>query len=599
MRANVRFLETLIAMVCLFMLNACDKPARYGDADLTLVVTTDMHGSFLPYDFLRQEPDSNSLANVSSLVKQLRSQNPGGVILLDDGDLIEGTPAMYYYNYVAVREPHLASKIMNYMGYDALVVGNHDLEGGESVYYDHLMRDYNMPWLGANAIDTRTDRPMFKPYTIIERMGLRIAVLGLVTAEVPKWVPKMACPHLEFESMMASANYWVPIIEQQEKPDMLIGLFHAGNETVESIDQNGQKFLDGAIPVAKSVRGFDMILLGHDHHECNDTIVNNYGDSILVFQPSAHGEKIGRIDFHVYGDKVKANGHKRADFRPQEIVTKDLPIDPGYMEKVQGVQEAVSTFLDSPIGSVSRELDGAASLVGPSNIMDLLHSVQLNVSGADISMASCISDFSEISGQMLTMRHLFAIYKYENQVAKIWMSGYDVKRFLEFGYGRQFNQMRSANDHLLSFICDKEGQVMKDRFGPVMLTPQYNFTSAAGINYTVDVTKKVGERVTIQSMADGSPFRMDKRYNIVLSSYQAAGGGAFLPIGLGWNNDEIEFHTIYSTVRDMRYYINQYIREYGKQKEVPLGKWEVVPHDWWQSAKEKDLEILLPYLVNK
>lgn len=594
------FTSTVFLMVMcltLSMLTACGGSLGHDDAEVSIVMTTDMHGSFLPYDFLRQEPDSSSFANVASLIKQVRKENPEGTIVLDDGDLIEGTPVMYYYNYEAVREQHLASRVMNYLGYDALTVGNHDLEGGESVYYDHLLRDYKMPWLGANAIDTRNDKPMFKPYVVINRKGLKIAVLGLVTAEVPKWVPKLACPHLEFESMLSSASYWVPLIEKEEKPDLLIGLFHAGSELVESKDNNGQSYQDGAMTVAKNVRGFDLILLGHDHQERNDTIVNNYGDSIVVFQPSSHAEKVGLIEMNVNRSHIKANGHLRAEIKTQSFNTKQFPADPEYLSLIEGVQDQVNAFLDNPIGSVSKKLDGASSLVGPSNIMDLLHSVQLSVSGADISMASCISDFTAINDESLTMRQLFAIYKYENQVSKIWMSGYDVKRFLEFGYSRQFNQMRSADDHLLSFVCDKDGQVMKDRFGPVMLTPQYNFTSAAGINYTVDVSKKVGERVTIHSMADGSPFDMGKRYNIVLSSYQAAGGGAFLPIGLGWNSEEIEFHTIYSTVRDMRFYINQYIQELTSQTDVPLGHWQVVPQEWWQAAKDRDLQILLPYLV--
>lgn len=581
------------------MFSSCGGDDQRGDSDLSIILTTDMHGAFLPYDFLRQEPDSNSMANVASLIRQVRSENPDGTILLDNGDLIEGTPAMYYYNYEAVREPHLASRVMNYLEYDAMTVGNHDLEGGESVYYDHLMRDYKMPWLGANAIDTRNDKPMFKPYAIIERKGLKIAVLGLVTCEVPKWVPKLAYPHLEFETMMMSANYWVPYIERTERPDLLIGLFHAGSETVESTDGNGWKFLDGAIPVTQKVRGFDLVLLGHDHLERQDTIVNDYGDSIAVYQPSAHGEMVGRIDLHVHRNQRKANGHLKADIVAKSVATKELPIDRDYMQNLVGVQDEVNAFLDNSIGAMPRQLDGSASLVGPSNIMDLVHSVQLSVSGADISMASCISNFTSIEGEALTMRQLFAIYKYENQISKIWMSGYDVKRFLEFGYSRQFNQMRSADDHLLSFVCDKDGQVMMDRFGPVMLTPQYNFTSAAGINYTVDVSKKIGERVTIHSMADGSPFQMEKRYNVVMSSYQAAGGGAFLPIGLGWNKEEIDFHTIYSTVRDMRFYINQYIRELKNQSQVPLGQWQVVPQDWWQAAKDRDLEILLPHLIKK
>lgn len=584
-------------VLALPLLEGCGNGAPLDKPDLSIVLTTDLHGHLIPYDFLRQQPDSNCLSRVSAYVNELRTQNPEGVILLDDGDLIEGSPDMYYYNYEAVREQHEACRVMNYMQYDALVVGNHDLEGGESVYYDHLMHDYQMPWLGANAIDARTQQPMFKPYTVIHRKGLKIAILGLVTADVPKWVPKLACPHLEFESMMASARYWVPQIERMEKPDLLIGMFHAGSETVERTDEHGRTFKDGSIPVAEQVRGFDLLLLGHDHLERIDTIVNVYGDTIPVCQPSSHGEEFCQIDVMVDRAATKPNGHVRASFSPQIHKTKDYPEDPGYMQVVEGIKEEVNTFLDRPIGSVRKVLDGEASLVGQSNLMDLVHSVELSVSGADISMASCISDFTCINGEMLTMRQLFAIYKYENQISKIWMTGYDVKRFLEFGYSRQFNQMRSAEDHLLSFVCDKEGKVMYNRFGPVMLTPQYNFTSAAGIIYTVDVSKKVGERVTIHSMADGSPFEMGKRYTVALSSYQAAGGGAFLPIGLGWNNDDIEFHSIYSTVRDMRYYINQYIREYESNNErVNLGHWEVVPQEWWQAAKDRDLEILLPYL---
>lgn len=599
MRILAETFSIFVVLFALSMFSSCGRESHREDVNVSIVLTTDMHGAFVPYDFLRQQPDSNSLGNVMTAVRRLREENPDGVILLDNGDLIEGTPSMYYYNYVAVREQHLASRVMNFMQYDALTLGNHDLEGGESVYYDHLLRDYRMPWLCANAIDSRNDRPMFKPYTIIHRKGCKIAVFGLVTSEVPTWVPKLALPHLEFESMLASANYWVPLIEQVEKPDLLIGMFHAGSETVGSIDNNGQNYEDGAIPVIKNVRGFDLLLIGHDHLERNDTIVNNYGDTIPVFEPASHGETFGQIDLLIHSLEKKANGHLRAEVKARSIKTSDYPLDEEYMKHIAGVKESVDAFLDSPIGDVALELNGAASLVGPSTIMDLVHSVQLSVSGADISMASCISDFTNVKDDTLTMRQLFAIYKYENQISKIWMSGYDVKRFLEFGYSRQFSQMRSADDHLLSFVCDKEGRVMMDRFGPVMLTPQYNFTSAAGINYTVDVSKKMGDRVTIHSMADGSPFQMEKRYNVVLSSYQAAGGGAFLPIGLGWNKEDIEFHTIYSTVRDMRYYINQYIREYDSKKEVSLGQWQVVPQEWWQAAKDRDLEILLPYLLKK
>ncbi len=593
----MRIVKSVIIFVGVLMLMAaCTQKEERADADITLLYTTDVHGQMLNYDFYRQKPEKESLSNVMSYVRQCREANPEGVVLLDNGDLIQGSPSMYYYNYVDIRHEHLATRVLNYMGYDVVNLGNHDFEGGEAVYFDHLLKGYNMSLLCANAIDTRTDEPMFSPYCIVERQGYRIAILGLITPDVPQWVPRSMIPHLRFESMTESAQHWIPIIEERENPDLIVGLFHSGQEAVSYQHEDGTDHADGAMMTAHLVRGLDVVLIGHDHLVMNDTIVNQYGDTIPVLQPANNCKELGRIDLHISSTK-KPNGHLQARAVMQNIATSTLDPDPEYDQTFAEEIVKINEFLDESIEQPIAEMDGLKSLTGPSDIMDLIHAVQLSASYADVSLASCLSRFGKIEGGTLSMRQLFAIYKYENQMTKMWMTGDEIRQFLEFGYGKQFNHMKSINDHLLNFKLKANGDTIMGRFGPELVTPQYNFTSAAGINYVVDVSKPVGHRVTITSMADGSRFDPKMRYDVVLSSYQAAGGGGFVRQGLGWDTKEIERRTIITTVKDMRYYIQQYLENQSHGMKAPqLGSWHVEPQAWWNANRERDAELLAPYI---
>lgn len=585
-----------IALIALMLLVSCKQEVERGDADITLVYTTDVHGRMLNYDFLQQKDMTESLSNVMTFVKQCRKENPGGTILVDNGDLIEGCPSMYYYNYVDIRREHLATRVLNYMGYDVVNIGNHDLECGEAVYYDHLKKGYSMDLLCANAIDSRTGEPMFLPYCIMERKGYKIAILGMVTADVSQLIPRTAIPHLRFESIRKTAERWIPIIEKDEQPDLIVGLIHAGHESVSLQDEEEKDYLDGALVTAREVRGFDVLFIGHDHQVMQDTIINQFGDTIPVLQPAHNCKEVGRMDLHVT-QRLKDNGHAYAEYRMARIPTSELETDAEFNQTFQDEIGKINSFLDRSIEQPIAEMDGLKSLTGPSDVMDLIHAVQLSTSYAHVSMASCLNSFGKIQGGTLSMRQLFAIYKYENQMTKMWMTGSEIRKFLEFGYGRQFNQMKSASDHLLNFRLKANGDTIMGRFGPELVTPQYNFTSAAGINYEVDVRKPVGQRVSITSMADGSPFDPQRRYDVVLSSYQAAGGGGFLRQGLGWDTQEIERRTIRTTTKDMRYFIRQYLISLSNGTRPPvLGSWEVVPTAWWVANRDRDAKLLEPYI---
>ncbi|KAB2844784.1 MAG: bifunctional metallophosphatase/5'-nucleotidase, partial [Melioribacteraceae bacterium] len=197
------------------------------NVNLKIIETSDLHGAIYPFDFINNKPAKASMAQVYTYVKQERANAEQEVILLDAGDLLQGQPPVYYYNFEETNVPHLMAEVMNFMKYDAGAVGNHDIETGHDVF-DRFKKDLNFPWLAANATNTKTNEPYFQPYVVIEKNEIKIAVLGLITPGIPMWLPEKIWSGIEWEDMIESARHWVNIINEKEKPDLLIGLFHSG-----------------------------------------------------------------------------------------------------------------------------------------------------------------------------------------------------------------------------------------------------------------------------------------------------------------------------------------------------------------------------------
>ena len=214
---NVFFLVLLMACSITFLSPSAQT------LNLKIIETSDVHGAILPYDFLRDTSTNSSLSQIHTYVNSEKVRKPNQqVILLDNGDILQGDPLVYFYNYEDSTSTHISAQAMNFMNYDAATIGNHDIETGHLVY-DKFRKEINFPWLAANAIDTKTGEPYFDPYTIIERGGVRIAVLGLTTPYIPNWLPEILWEGIEFEDMVETAEKWIPVIKENEKPDLIIG----------------------------------------------------------------------------------------------------------------------------------------------------------------------------------------------------------------------------------------------------------------------------------------------------------------------------------------------------------------------------------------
>lgn len=570
-----------VFFLCFFILTACVN-TQEKEIKLKIVQTSDIHGNFYPHDFILQREATGSLARVYALVQKNREVYKDNLILLDNGDILQGQPTAYYYNYIDTVSPHVAAEMMNFMGYDAGNMGNHDVETGRTVF-DRWAGDCHFPVLGANIIETASGNTHFKPYQVMERDGVKIVVLGMITPAIPVWLSENLWQGLRFDDMEDTARKWMKTIREKEKPDLIIGMFHAGQDALLM----GGKYRENAsIDVARNVPGFDIVLMGHDHaRECKK-VVNIEGDSVLVIDPASNGLVVSDIDV-----TLKLRNGKVVDKKIEGRLsdTKDYGISEDFMKHFTPQYGTIQDFVSKKIGRFTETISTRPAYFGSSAFIDLIHTLQLEISGAEISLAAPLSFDTEIKEGEVFVNDMFNLYKYENMLYTMKLSGKEVHDALEMSYDLWTNRMQSADDHLLLFR-EKRREGAADRAS--FKNFSFNFDSAAGIIYTVDVTKPAGEKVTIISMADGKPFDMNKIYTVALNSYRGNGGGELLTKGAGISQDDLKGRIINSTDKDLRYYLMQYIEQRKVITPHALGQWKFIPEKWTVPASKRDYEYL-------
>ena len=571
----MKLLICLMTLLGLGSLSAVHA-SQDGEVTLKLIETSDVHGCYFPYDFIRNKPMKGSLARVSSYVKEQREKYEN-VILMDNGDILQGQPVVYYYNYMDTISEHVCAAMLNYMKYDVGTMGNHDVETGHAVY-DRWVRQCNFPVLGANIVDNKTGKPYLPPYQVIEKEGVKIAILGMITPAIPSWLPEQLWSGLHFEDMEDCARKWVKIIREKENPDVLVGLFHAGPEgnKLDNVVENGSG------NVAKSVPGFDVVFMGHDHTRRYEKVVNVEGDSVLLIDPANMSKVVSEVTFTI----KKQDGKVVSKQVEGKLVNMDgYAPDADFLNIFSGAYETTMDFVSRNIGRIEHTISSKEAFFGPSAFVDLIHQLQLDITGADISFCAPLSAYAEIKKGDICVSDMFNLYKYENLLYTMKLTGKEIKDFLEMSYALWTNQMQSPDDHLMLLNEEDNG------FGRFK-NPSFNFDSAAGIIYTVDVMKPQGEKIRIERMANGEPFDLNKTYRVAVNSYRGNGGGDLLTKGAGIPKTELAKRIVYSTDKDLRYYLMKRIEEVKVLDPKPLNQWRFIPEEWTVPASKRDYDIL-------
>jgi len=269
----------------------------------------------------------------------------------------------------------------------------------------------------------------------------------------------------------------------------------------------------------------------------------------------------------------------------------ELPESLAFIKRYRKVSDSLKAYTSEVIGRSTASFDTRDAFFGPSAFVDLIHRMQLDISGADISFAAPLSFDQGISEGELRIRDMYRLYRFENFLYTVNMTGGEIDRHLEHAAGLWFDTMEGTGDYMLRYRYDDSGKPVMINGTARLRSPSYNFESAMGIRYTIDVSKPQGARVTITSLDDGTPFSHGSTYTVAVNSYRANGGGGHFPAA-GITNRELERRIVSATERDLRHYMTEWIRERGTISPEPLSDWKIIPEEWASAAAEKEMRLL-------
>ena len=574
-----RYLYAVIAAVAVC---ACCGP-KDGEYTFRILTTNDVHGHYFDSLYVT-DGTANALTNISWYADSIRrAEGAENVILLDAGDCLQGDNAAYYFNYIDTTSKHIFARMVEYIGYDAVVVGNHDIETGHRVY-DRMVETMKVPFLAANALRTDDGCPYFREYVTLKRHGINITVIGFTNPNIKGWLSPLLWEGMTFESLVPMAQEVVDRVKVEEKSDVVIVAVHAGTG-----EGDGASIESQGMDLFKSLRGVDFVVCAHDHRP-----VVHKNDSICLINAGSHCRNLG---FGTVTLKVE-NGKVVSKTLDAELMGVDMRnVDTDMQEMFRSDFEAVKAFTLKEVGELRTDLRTRDAYSGMSDYVNLIHTLSLGCTPAQISFAAPLTFNGFIKAGTLVYNDLFTIYPFENQLFVVKMTGKEIMDCLEYSYDQWINTISSAEEHLLKITDEPDPRTGQKRWS--FVNRSYNFDSAGGLVYDVDVTKPYGERVIIISLADGSPFDESAEYNVAMTSYRASGGGDILREGAGIDTDRIADRVVeyYPEIRDILY---DYLVRNGEidpakigERQV-IGEWKFVPESIAAKAMDRDMLLLFP-----
>lgn len=543
--------------------------------ELHIVTTGDVHGRFFSIDYSSDKPQS-SLEAVKCYTDSLRSRyGAGNVLLLDAGDILQGDNTAYYFNYVDTVSEHIYPRIADYMGYDAVTLGNHDIETGHAVY-DRVaaqLENRGIPTLSGNVVNASDGQPYFPYYTMVNKGGRKIAVLGFNNANIKAWLPEKLWSGLNFVDLMECVQQRVDEVRATKNPDLLIVVVHSGTGLGD-----GSMLENQSLDLLHSLKGVDILVGAHDHRPYTET----YNGCIYI-DGGARAQAAGHATINF------KTGSRTVEIARMDRNRRDVKMEETFASEIGKVRE----FTNAKVGALAMELRSDAALGGMCDYINLLHTVQLDETGADISFAAPIGSGRLAKAGEIVVNDLFKIYPYENQLFVLSLSGKEIKDYLEYSYGEWLAP--ECRNHLLGIQEKADERTGNTRWS--LTGRSYNFDAAAGLIYTVDINKPKGKRVSIKSLANGEKFNPDSWYNVAMTSYRATGGGDLLIKGAGIPADELSARVVsrHIEIRELikRFFLNRReVTPASVYDAERLGSWKFIPETEASRLYAKDLELL-------
>lgn len=535
-----------------------------GTTTIRILGTSDLHGNIWGYSYEDQkETENNGLARVNTYVSQQREEDPQ-LLLLDVGDAIQGTiltDDLYNKkNAVRAEEEHVMMTAMNAMNFDAMTLGNHEFNFGIDLI-KRLQEDAAFPILSANTTYKEDGSFLVEPYTIIERYGLRIGVIGVTTPMIPRWDGEKV-DALQFGHMGEVAAQYAKELKEEQGADIVIVLAHAG--WVPEYDEENKS--DGAISVAELSEDVDAMVIGHAHITFTEE-----NENMVVGAPRSGGREVVKIELVV----KENNGQVEVVNHSVEVVDMEgVTPDQKLRETVAEPHQATLDFINGGGDGTNEMLEGKSGVFGiaaidfqPVNeiegipegklrdtgVMDLINNVQLKYSGADVSAAALFKDTSNLKQGDITYANIFDIYKFDNQLYRVTVTGKELKAYMEWS-AACYNSWKPG-DISISFNPEKPG---------------YLYDMFQGVDYKIDLSKPEGSRI-VDVMFKGEPLQDDQILTLCVNNYRYS--SALKTDGLIAGTKEWESS---GSIRD---YLVEYIIEQGEISPQVDNNWEIIGVD--------------------
>lgn len=552
-------LNIILACVLATSLTGCFR--QEVETDIILLATSDVRGNFMGYNFLEDKQYRYGLASFATLVKENRSLYGDRLLVLDAGERQVSSALVQYSQVVdTIGEPPLYA-MERFIGYDVVGLGLNDRQEAEIIDPKRHDPEQCAPIVCANVIDRKTGRPVFKPYIILERNDVKIAILGISDLMYRRWLQDDAWIHTTDQDVAECIRQWIPEIQRQQ-PDLIVGMFHQVEITPEL-----------AAP-------FDFVLTSRERTPYQTTISPWEGHHVPVVGMGRYASHAGLVKIHLTRRSEVREGEPRYEkqFSTALINLDDFEQDAEFVSRWKSYNDTLVAWVNKPLAYLNEELRTNKGMFGSDEYRRLVHNVQLKTTGADISMATCLSPNAVYDKGNVSIHTIYDMYPHENQLLTLKMSLNEVRLFLEYGYAQQYRTISKSEKTTdpLRYRYDRKGHLMYTEEGnPKLYISPSHYTSAAGIIYEVDITQPAGRRVTIKGFEDGREMDPEAFYTVCLNSFQA--GGEFIKIGLGWSDEEVSNRTVPTPSHSIRHLMCEI---FGAMDTINVGfadNWKLVP----------------------
>lgn len=499
-----RFLVRAFVLALPLLLAAAS--ARAEETHVTVLHTTDVHGSLLPWDDLAQKPAPRGLARVATAVARARAEG-APVVLLDAGDATSGSPLTAVWNHDHAGAPEPVTMVMNAMGYDAMAVGNHEFDfGPEAVESNKAASKF--PWLAANI--ARSDGSAAFPASVVRELpnGVRVGIVGICTPATAQLDDPSQVKGYTFLAPLDLLQAEVNRLRNGEHCDVVIALAHTGLEK----DVRTGEVRRGDAPsenmgwqLANEVRGLDALILGHTHVVVPYANVN----STLVTQAGKGAENLGRLDLTLTRESTLGPWKLVKKWASVVAVGDTIPPDSGVVASLAPYAERTKAALDEVVANAAGPLAAPSGRFADNVLWQTIQRAQIEASGAQVSLAALFDPAQRIEAGPVHVRDLMRLYPYENTLVTLKLTGAELKDALEY------------SARWLANYTYEDGAPLTD---PGLAG--FNFDMAYGVYYDVDLSRPVGKRIQ-NLMFQGAPLSPTQVLTVVVNGYRAAGGGDF------------------------------------------------------------------------